>query len=433
MVLPDFRINTSNINGAQPMPRLVASTQKASYRIVVSALVGMTALLYLCAQPAAADFSEDELEDGGIHLPELLEEVLDSNYLLISADAQAQRYHLRIKLVENLTEPLLAFYYLDYPVGNMSGGYTERINQAKAGPAQKVSGKGSRGKILTGRDMVEDMASWYQYKSDDLRLQVIQQVREKFYRIHFLNQIISITEQSLSTLKNLIRVSDALYAVGKIRQKDVLSVQSERYQLIATLLELRQQRLKLSNDLNYLAARNSSDLLMPLLDTALTHENLVMPKHSDSILISGLFQNRPLLKGYQSLAGRFRAMRGMAQMYFNREVRTEAMYEADSGLRALKAEISDFHNQLIAKIQTTTAALEKNRQLANLYGRVLVPQARHRYQANLADLKVGNADFRETLQAILDLNRLQVAYYQSLADYQVDLASLESLSGMEFN
>lgn len=415
------------------MPRLVASRQTHSYRIPVIALIGFTVLLYFCALPATAVFSEEDLEDGGVHLPELLEEVLDNNYQLISADAQAQRYYLRIQLVENLTEPLLAFYYLDYPVGNMSGGFSERINQAKAGPAQKVTGKGSRGKILTGRDMVEDMASWYQYKSEDLRLQVIRQVREKFYRLHFLNQVISVTEHSLNPLKILIRTSDALYAVGKIRQKDVLAAQSQRYQFIAALLNLRQQRLELSNELNYLAARNTSDLLIPLLDMELTHENLVEPKHSDEALISGLFQNRPLLKGYQSLAGRFRAMRGMAQMYFNREVRTEAMYEADSGLRALKAEISDFHNQLIAKIQTSAAALKKNRQLANLYGKVLVPQARQRVQASLADLQVGSADFRETLQSIIDLNRLQVDYYRSLADYQADLAKLEGLSGMEFN
>ena len=65
---------------------------------------------------------------------------------------------------------------------------------------------------------------------------MLYEVITNFYRLYFLDQIITVTRQSNDTLQNLLQAADTQYAVGKIRQKDVLSLQEQRYQLQARLL-----------------------------------------------------------------------------------------------------------------------------------------------------------------------------------------------------
>ena len=373
--------------------------------------------------------------DQGASLELLIEGALSGNQQLISAAAQAQRYNIRIQVVDYLTDPFLAFYYLDFPIGNISSGYTEPENQEKSAPLSMPTAKveSVRGSILTGLDMVENQALWYDFLSEDLILQVTSQVRENFYRLYFLDKIIAVNEQSLMTLDGLIATSNVSYAVGTVRQRDVFRAHTERYQLQAELIRLRQQRIATESKLNYLSARPLGKSLSPLLTTELTLERLPEMRLSVTDLISGLYRKRPLGKGYQALGGRFKAMRGMVQMYFQRQVQTEAMYEADSGYRAIKATGADFYSSTVAELQTTVAELEKNKELARLYGRVIVPQDRQSFEAGLADFRVGQESFLTVLKILLDLNEDQTLYYQSLADYMVAMARLEGLSAVTLN
>jgi len=367
--------------------------------------------------------------EAAVTLLELIENALRANQEFLSATAEEQRFNARIPLIENLDEELLAFYYLDFPVGNMSRGTSERINQARAEGERNVTAAGARGQILTGRDMVENQALWYQYLKEDTRLQLIRKLKQEYFRLYFHDRIIAVTEQNLATLDGLVRVSQARYAVGKLPQKAVLAIQLERSLLYARLLELRQKRVELEVGINYLAGRSVQNPVVAVQDQELTHERLPALELNAGNLAARLYQQRPLLKGYQALGARFRAMKMMVMKFFNRDVRTEAMFEADSGLRAIRAKGTDVYNQVTADLATTTADLEKNLELARLYGGVILPQARQGYQASLADFEVGSEDSRATLQALLALNRYQVEYYQTLANYMVDLAKLEGLSG----
>lgn len=410
--------------------------KRCSFHIVptmVHTCILLSVAALLTVWPSQFCQADETSTDQEILLERLIEDALQGNQQLIAAAAQAQRYNIRIPLVDNLSDPLLAFYYLDFPIANISRGYTSPENEEKFGPPTLVDVETVRGKILTGRDMVENLALWYDYLSADLILQVAGKVREDFYRLYFIDKIILVTEQSLVTLDSLIASSSANYAVGKIRQKDVLRAHTERYQLQAELIRLRQQRIATESELNYLAARPIGGPLSPMIKPELTHESLPEMRHSTVDLISGMYQKRPLGKGYQSLGGRFKAMRGMVQMYFNREVQTEAMYEADSGYRSIKATGADFYSSTVADLQATVANLEKNGELARLYGRVIVPHDHQLFEAGLADLRVGNEDFLTVLNTVLNLNKDQILYYQALADYMVDMARLEALSGVTLN
>lgn len=366
-------------------------------------------------------------------LESLIKKAVNNSPQLISAAQEAARYKTRIALVENLTDPILAFYYLDFPLANMSKGWSARENEEKNAPSVTVRAKSSRGSIYTGRDMVEDQALWYQYVHEDLILTVTSQVRQKFYQLYFLDKIIDLNQQNLTTLDNLVETISASYAVGKVRQKDVLRAQIERYQLQAELIRLRQTRLSTASRLSYLTGQSSGGTLVPTLPEELSNDNLPTTVYSVRNLVSGLYTHKPLIKGYQALGGRFKAMRGMVRMYFNRELQDEATFEADSGFRAIAAKGEDYHLELVSDLYITQGNLEKNRELSRLYGRVIIPQGRQSFEASLADFRVGRAEFPVVLNSLIDLNRDQNLYYQALSDYMVDFARLEELSGVKLH
>ncbi len=373
-----------------------------------------------------------ETENGSM-LETLIEDAVAKNPQLISAAQEAARYKTRIALVEKLTDPILAFYYLDFPVANMSKGWSARENEERDAPSVMVEVKSAPGSVLTGLDMVENQALWYQYLYEDLVLTVTSQVRQKFYLLYFLDKIIGLNEQNLATLDSLIEVSSSSYSVGKVRQKEVLRAQIERYQLQAELIRLRQKRLSTESRLSYLTGQSPGGELIPVFVGELSSDNLPKTIYSVTNLISGLYTHKPLIKGYQALGGRFKAMRSMVKMYFNREVQDEASFEADSGFRSIAAKGKDYFLGLMSDLHTTNGDLEKNRELARLYGKVIIPQGRQFFEVSLADFRVGRAEFAVVLNSLLDLNRDQNLYYQALADYMVDFARLEELSGVSLN
>jgi hypothetical protein len=372
-------------------------------------------------------------EDTGVSLESLIAEAKVKNQRLVSAFEEAERFKLRIPLIQKVSDPLVGYYYIDFPLGNITQGWTAQENQEEIKPVAAIKATKGRGKILTGLDMVEDQALWYRYVYEDLILQVVSQVRQNYYNLYFLNQIIKVNEASLMTFDTLLETSQARYAVGRIRQTEVLAAQTERYRLQAELIRLRQKRLETESRLNYLSGRLATHEINPQLETAVDSDNLPELRYSVGNLISGLYKFKPMIKGYQALGARFNAMYSMIGMRFNVESRDEAKYEAHRGLRAISAREKDFYFELIADLNGTVGNLKKNRELAALYGKVMVPQDRQRFEASLADFRVGSAEFSAPLNALLDLNRDQNLYYQALADYMVDLARLEELSGIPLN
>jgi len=123
-------------------------------------------------------------------------------------------------------------------------------------------------------------------------------------------------------------------------------------------------------------------------------------------------------------------MRLMIPMYYNMALRRDGLLEVESGMRATRAEMADFQNKVSAELVVEEGRLAKNRELAKLYGNVLLPQTRALLAVGQADFEVGRADLRTPLATLITLNRYQSEYYQALADHQISLARLEAASAM---
>jgi outer membrane protein, heavy metal efflux system len=394
--------------------------------------------LLLFSPPLGNPQAKESAGRGSTTLATLLEEAKTKNQEYFTAEFQAQRYAGRIELAKNLDDSLLAYYYLGFPARILRDESAPPTSPAtERPPSQRGVKENIRGKTLFERSsyminaMAENRAAWYKAVSDDVGLQIARRVKEDFYQLYFQDRIIAATEENLTTLDNLLQFSRDRYAVNKLAQSDVLQAQTEKSLLRAQLLQLRQKRLALASDLNYLAARETAAPLEPTLPTELTHAQLAEFPHALAELTSALRNKRPLVRGYRALQETFTVMRLMIPMYFDPEIRRNGLLEVDSGLRSIRAELADFQNKVTAELVTNEGELKKNLEVARLYGDVIIPEARQIFAANLAEFKVGRAELRAPLQALLTLNRYQIEYYQALSGHQATLAKLEGASGMD--
>jgi len=368
-------------------------------------------------------------------LESLIEDARSKNLELMTAEFEAKRYSSRIDLAVNLDDSLLAYYYLGFPARILREA-TPSATAPEGTPETRTAKNTIRGRARFERsafmikEMTKNNAAWYQALRDDLYLQIVRQIREDYYQLYFQDRIIATTEKTLSTLNKLLDISEERYAVGDLTQKDVFQVQAEKSLILIQLLELRQERVALATNLNYLAGRDTTAPLSPTLGIDLSHTELKKISRTIPELTAYMALNRPLVKGYRSLAKTFDIMQLMIPMYFNRILRRDGLLEVESGMRAIKTELADFKSKVTAELVTEHSQLLKYLEQARLYGNALLPQIRQVLAANQADFLVGQTDLRTPLQTLITLNEYQIDYYQALANHQKSLAKLEAASAM---
>ena len=77
-------------------------------------------------------------------------------------------------------------------------------------------------------------------------------------------------------------------------------------------------------------------------------------------------------------------------------------------------------------VQTGTRVL-------GIYKKGLIPQATATLQAGLAAYQVGREDFQALLDDFLDLQNLDIEYWNTLAQRETALAQIEQLTGVNLH
>ena len=90
---------------------------------------------------------------------------------------------------------------------------------------------------------------------EQTRLRVIGDVKRAYFQLYALDNTISITEENLVLLRDLIEVTRGQLVAGRGQQEDVLRSQVELSNLESKLVELRQRRITTASLLNALLDR----------------------------------------------------------------------------------------------------------------------------------------------------------------------------------
>lgn len=400
-----------------------------------------------------------ESPGGQTQLESLVSEALEHNPDLQAAEARWRMIEHKVIPAGSLDDPRLSFALSNYPIDSFSGDETPmtgkeiQISQMLPFP----------GKLAAREEMAGQQALWYRGAYEDARLQLVQQVKDAWYRLYFQERAIRITRENIDILRDFVRLTETRYEVGTGLQQDVLKAQVERSKLQDKLFNLEQQRTTVLADLNRLLSR-PADTPLSLPDgvsvTAIGADLPVLLQHARS--------NRPLFDAYAAMIDRYQAQRTLAKLdyypdfnlfvgYRQREdipgdpvegsdfvsagvsinlplwqgKRRESAAEADSALRMARNQLQDFRNRVDFTISDQYAQVRKNRDLVALYQTGIIPQAEQSFEASLAAYQVGDTDFLNLLDSLMTLYRYRIDYHRALSDHERSVARLEAAVGVD--
>ena len=116
---------------------------------------------------------------------------------------------------------------------------------------------------------------------------------------------------------------------------------------------------------------------------------------------------------------------------FYRTKQREAVNEATEQLAASQRAKDNQQTELFFGVKQQYLLAKSSEQLLTLYSQAVVPQSSLTLESSMASYQVGAVDFLTVLTSFGDVLDYQVSYYRELANYEMALAALEPLVGVE--
>ena len=271
--------------------------------------------------------------------------------------------------------------------------------------------------------------------------------------------------RSREILKEIIAVSQEMYAVGKVPQSDVHRGQVEFEKMREMLLMFDGRERSLSIRLNTLAALPPGQPVPPLDNLA----ELPVTRTGDELL--ALYtDNRPARKALLARVRKGEASVAMARSEYYPDVEVSASYmqrdampdgtrrsdmfssmvlltlpvwraaKLDPAVREMTAEREMARRDLEAldleaanAIGSALAAIESRLAVAALIRTTSVPHAETAFETTLASYRVGKVDFPMLMDSIMNVLSLRRNYEEMVGDLHMQRARLEAAVGKELD
>jgi outer membrane protein TolC len=116
---------------------------------------------------------------------------------------------------------------------------------------------------------------------------------------------------------------------------------------------------------------------------------------------------------------------------FYRTKQREAVKEQTEQLVSSQGSKENRQTELFFAVKQQYLLAKSSEQLLRLYSQVIVPQSSLALESSMASYQVGTVDFLTILTNFTVVLDYEVSYYRELANYQMALANLEPLVGVE--
>jgi outer membrane protein TolC len=305
---------------------------------------------------------------------------------------------------------------------------------------------------IAGKDMEAASAD-----QEAVRRQVASQAKATFFDYFFYDKALQVALKDKDLLQQLSKISEARYRVGKAMQQDVLKSQTEVSMLLQKITILQQQRAVAQARLNMLMARSPELPLPPAADVSLTASSQSL---DDLYQLAG--KNSPMLQREQRMVERNQLAVSLAEkeyrpdlsvgfMYeqrpdlpdmkgmtftinvpvFYREKQRQGVQQAQEEVIAAQKSREDRANQTRFELKQAYLSAKAAKELADLYTKAVVPQSSLTLESSMSAYQVGGNDFLTVLSNFSTLLNYETDYYRQVADYNIALAQIESLVGIE--
>jgi cobalt-zinc-cadmium efflux system outer membrane protein len=289
-----------------------------------------------------------------------------------------------------------------------------------------------------------------------VQLDVISRVKQAYFRLQHTYAMQDLLTRNRDLLRSLLRVTEARYSVGKVRQADVFKAQTQLTLIETRLLQLERERIARIAELNALMnrppdaplARPVEPHMMPLgfaLDDLMAKARDAAPMLArDRKVIERSETALQLARKdfYPDFAvnGGYYFMGSMPPMYmFRADVklplrlgkRRAAVAEQAQEVAKSKHSYEADARSLEFRLKEDYVAAETAERLVNLYQQTVIPQAQLAVDASLASYQTGASDFTTVLSNYVAALEYEMNYHEQMQEYHLALARLEQMTGVE--
>jgi cobalt-zinc-cadmium efflux system outer membrane protein len=313
------------------------------------------------------------------------------------------------------------------------------------------------GKLRLRGQIAERDAAAAEDHAEAVRRSLVEQLKVTYFRLACIRQTLGILQRDEALLGAVAEIAGERYGVGQGNQQDVLKAQLERTKLLREIEMHHRELAGLEAQLKQLLDRppGSPDLeTEPLDETAL-------PAGADELLAGAPAGSPEVARALEKVREQtLRVQLARKDFYpdFNLQAmwqrtdpaRFRAYYMVNLGIRLplhrlrrqqpelaqSVAELERAQGDYEAAVQQThfdlrdqLAAAETASRLLAIYRGGLLPQATAAFDAGLAAYQAGRQDLATLLASFSDLLKLDVEYWNTLAEHETALARIERVRG----
>lgn len=410
----------------------------------------MIALSLLIIIPAHA---QSELD-----LQSLIEEALANNPGLQALRHRWEAEEARIPQAGALADPMVKFELSNVPLSDFDFDSTP-MSGKQLMLSQKLPYPGKR----TAKErMAEHSASVAEEAYLDREGIIVNQVKQTYYSLAFLDHAIATTEKNAELLRDFVRIAETKYSVGRGLQQDVLKAQVTLSGLKNRLITLRQQRRQAEAKLNTVLNR----LPQAPVGNPASISQTPFPYDVDT-LQKRVLEHRPHLQGIQEEIRKWQAAEDLARKEYRPDFTVNLGYRQRDTMVGDPVKGSDFlslgvalnlpifrdrkqdqqvkeakarrqtaekryegeKQQIFLDVQDLFLAIQAHGQQVTLFKTTIIPQADQALHSAVAAYEVDKVDFLTLLNNQITLFNFEIDYYRHLTEYEKSLARMEAIVG----
>jgi len=391
-----------------------------------------------------------------LSLNSLLEEAKKNNPEILSAKKRWQASLARIPISKSLESPTVGFSFMKIQKGTLKLDRTmPEDRMLSISQFFPLFGKLSlKGKMA----LVESQMFASEYKNKEL--EVINEVKNAYYDLFMNYKEIELKQESLKLLEEIAKIAEARYIIGEISQEEVFKINLEIAKLSNEIENLKQENKAKQTRLNTLLNRDpESPLGIPDLkeDTFFNRDihslyQLTLLNQPELLIFAYAIEKNKYAK---SLAKRNFLPDLMAEIglrgitaggigpwdlmlafslpcWFWTKQRyelKEAIFNLEEAEQAYKA----MENKAFKEVKDLFTKIEVAKNKIKLYKTNLIPILEASLESSLAGFRSGKGDFILLLDTERMLIETKMSYYQAWVEYNMNLADLERVVGVNLS
>jgi outer membrane protein TolC len=383
-----------------------------------------------------------------------VDEALRNNREIVAAQKRYEAARQRPSQAGSLPDPTVSAGYTSnggpWPVAGIGISPTSNLGIMVS---QEVPFPGKR-KLREEIAVKEAGAGFQDYLA--VRLSVISRLKQAYHQLHHAEADAQLMLREQELLRNIIRISEARYAVGRASQQDIFKAQTQFSIFETRLVQYQQERLAKQIEINALLNRpQAGKIEVPgEMDTS------EMPATLDR-MIARAKSNAPMMAREQKLVERDELAANLARRdalpdytlsggYFNQgsmgsmwqfrvDFKLPAFYWRKQQAAVTEHELSANearHNyeatavSLEARIRADYTTAEAARKLIDLYRKSVIPEAQLALESSMTGYETGALDFQAVFSNFMTLVDYELMDHEQIMQLHVSLARLEEMCGV---